>query len=64
MVFRAGERDPCTLDVARISESVNIHEPKASAFLRFPKIEQHPKCKDHAILHGKPFGNCFIKLLQ
>ena len=23
MVFRAGQRDPCTLDVARFSESIN-----------------------------------------
>jgi hypothetical protein len=21
-----------------------------------PKTKQHPKCMDHAILHGKPFG--------
>ena len=46
MVFCAGLRDPCTRDVARLSESVNV-------FLRFPKVEQHPKCMDHAILHGK-----------
>ena len=46
MVFRAGSRDPCTRDVARFSESVKIHEPQASVFLRFPKIEQHPKCSD------------------
>jgi hypothetical protein len=26
----------------------------------FPKVERHPKCMDHAILRGKPFGNCFI----
>jgi hypothetical protein len=43
------------------TESVKILEPQASVFLRFPKVEQHPKCMDHAILHGKPFGNCFIK---
>ena len=61
MVFRAGLRDPCTRDVARLSESVKILEPQASVFLRFPKVEQHPKCMDHAILLGKPFGNCFIK---
>jgi hypothetical protein len=54
MVFRAGLRDPCTRDVAKLSESVKI-------FLRFPKVEQHPKCMDHAILLGKPSGNCFIK---
>jgi hypothetical protein len=60
-VFRAGLRDPCTRDVARLSESVKILEPQASVFLRFPKVEQHPKCMDHAILLGKPFGNCFIK---
>ncbi len=23
-----------------------------------PKVEQHFKCMDDAILHGKPFGNC------
>ena len=61
MVFRARLRDPCTRDVARLSESVKILEPQASVFLRFPKVEQHPKCMGHAILLGKPFGNCFIK---
>jgi hypothetical protein len=60
MVFRAGLRDPCTRDVARLSESVKILERQVSVFLRFPKVEQHPKCIDHAILLGKPFGN-FIK---
>jgi hypothetical protein len=56
MVFRAGLRDPCTRDVARLFESVKILEPQASVFLRFPKVEQHPKCRmDHAILLGKPF---------
>ena len=60
MVFRAGLRDPCTRDVARFSESVKIHEPQASVILRFLKIEQHPKCMDHAILHGKPFSNPLI----
>ena len=55
MVFRAGLRDPCTRDVARLSESVKILEPQASVFLRFRKVEQHPKCMDHAILLGKPF---------
>jgi hypothetical protein len=61
MVFRAGLRDPCTRDVARLSEIVKILEPRPSVFLHFPKVEQHPKCMDHAILLGKPFGNCFIK---
>ena len=62
MVFRAGLRDPCTRDVARLSVSAKILEPlQASVFLRFPKVEQHSKCIDHAILLGKPFGNCFIK---
>ena len=61
MIFHAGLRDPCTRDVARLSESVKILEPQASVFLRFPKVERHPKCMDHAILLGKPFGNCFIK---
>jgi hypothetical protein len=61
MVFRAGLRHRCMRDVARLSESVKIPEPQASVFLRFPLVEQHPKCMDHAILLGKPFGNCFIK---
>jgi hypothetical protein len=43
MVFLAGLRDPCTRDVARLLESVKILEPQASVFLRFPKVEQHPK---------------------
>ena len=43
MVFRTGWRDSCTRGVARFSEGVKIHEPQASVFLRFPKIEQHPK---------------------
>ena len=38
MVFRAGLRDPCTRDVARLSESVKILELQASVFLRFPKV--------------------------
>ena len=61
MVFHAGLRDPCTRDVEIILESVKIFKLQASVFLRFPKVEQHPKCMDHAILLGKPFGNWFIK---
>ena len=61
MFFRSWLRDPCTRDVARLSESVKILEPQVSVFLCFPKVEQHPKCMDHASLLGKPFGNCFIK---
>jgi hypothetical protein len=57
----AGLRDPCTRDVARLSESVKILDAQASVFLRFPKVEQHLKCMDHAILLGKLFGDCFIK---
>ena len=57
MVFRAGYRDPCTWDVARLSESVKIHLPAARVLSRFPKISQHPACMDRAILHGKPFSN-------
>ena len=60
MVFRAGQRDPCTWYVARLSESVKIHSPAARVFLRFPKFSQHPACMDHAILHGKPFSNPLI----
>ena len=63
MVFRAGLRDPCTTDVVRISESVKILElQQPSVFLRFPKENRATsQVHDHAILLGKPFGNCFIK---
>jgi hypothetical protein len=40
--MRAGLRDPCMRDVARLSESVKILEPQASVFLRFPKVKEHP----------------------
>ena len=55
MVFRAGWRDPCMHAG---------HEPQASVFLRFPKVEQHPQSIDHAMLHGNflPFSNCFNKI--
>ena len=56
MVFQAGERDPCTWDVAQLLESVKIHSPAARVFLCFPKVLRHPSCMDHAILHRKPFG--------
>ena len=64
MVFRAGWRDPCTWDIARLSESVKIHSPAARVFLRFLKISQHPACMDHAILHGKPFSNLLLNSAQ
>jgi hypothetical protein len=56
-------RDPCTWDVARLSESVKMHSPAARVFLRFPKVSRHPSCMDHAILHGKPFGIPLIACL-
>ena len=37
------------------------HESQASVFLRLSEVQQHPKWMDHAILHGKPIGNCLIK---
>jgi hypothetical protein len=50
MISRAGLRDPCTRDVARLSESVKILEPQASVFLRIPKVEQHPKCVENHLV--------------
>jgi hypothetical protein len=48
MVFRAGLRDPCTKDVAKLSESVKILEPHPSACM-----DHDPKCmQDSLILHG------------
>jgi hypothetical protein len=38
-------------------EDNSFFQPQASVFLRFPKVEQHPKRMDHAILLEKPFGN-------
>jgi hypothetical protein len=51
----------CYKQNTSVHESIRILELQASVFLRFPKVEQHPKCMDHAILLGKPFGNCFVK---
>ncbi len=31
-----------------------------SSLLRFPKVTQHPKCIDHAILHEKSFSISLI----
>jgi hypothetical protein len=42
-------RDPCTWDVARLSESVKIHSPADRVFLRFPKVSRHPSCMDNGI---------------
>ena len=43
MVFHAGKRNPCTWDVAGLSERLKIHSPSA------PKVSQHLACMDHAI---------------
>jgi hypothetical protein len=59
MVFQAGQRDPCTWDVARLSYSVKIHSPAARVFLHFPKVSRHPSCMDHAILHGNTIYTLF-----
>ena len=56
MVFR----DPCTWDVARLSENVKKSLGCGSSLLRFPKVTQHPKCIDHAILHEKSFSISLI----
>ena len=56
VVFRGGQRDPYTWDVARVSESVKKTLACASCLSRFPKVSQHLACMDLAILHRKPFG--------
>ena len=61
MVARAGLRDPCTRDVARLSESVKKHEPKASVFYAFRKSSNIPSARITQSCTEKPFGNCFIK---
>ena len=53
--------DPCTWDVARVFGKRIRHKLQASGFLCLLKVEQHPASMDHAILHRKPFGTCFIK---
>jgi hypothetical protein len=60
-IFQAGQHDPCTWDVARLS-SVKIHSHAAWVFLRFPKVSRHPSCTDNAILDRKPFGIPLIAL--
>ena len=63
MVFPAGYCDSNTRNVARLEKSVEKHKPVLGEcfFFSFLKVEQHPKCLDHSILHGKSFGICFIK---
>ena len=36
----------------------------ATGFFSFSKVEQHPKCLDNSILHGKPFSICVIKIMS
>ena len=55
MIFRAGWRDPCTWNFARLLESVKIHSPAARAFLRLPKLSQHP------VLNSAPAASCSIQ---
>jgi hypothetical protein len=43
MVFQAGLHDPCTWDVARLSESVKIHSPAARVFYAFRKSRDIPR---------------------
>ena len=50
MAYRGGYRDPCTWNVARLSEIVKNTRLRL-VLLRFPKVLQH-----HAMLQGKPFG--------
>jgi hypothetical protein len=57
MVFRAGLHEGCRETFGKRKNT----RTAGSVFLRFPKVEQHPKCMDYAILLGKPFGSCFIK---
>ncbi len=44
-----------TWDVARLSESVKTLA-RGCLLCSVLKVSQHSACKDHAILHGKPFG--------
>jgi hypothetical protein len=60
MVFRVGLRDPCTKDVARLSESVKILEPQASVTLSESRATSQMHGSRYPAV-GKPFGNCFIK---
>lgn len=55
MVFRAGWCDPA-LGMLLEFRKTKKRSPTARVFLRFPKFSQHPACKDHAILHGKPLS--------
>ena len=48
MVFRVEYLDPCRWDVARFSETRAAGE---CMFHACPKVEQHPKCLDHTVLH-------------
>ena len=48
MVFRVEYLDLCRWDVARFSETRAAGE---CMFHACPKVEQHPKCLDHTVLH-------------
>ena len=42
-------------------ENVERLKPKASVFVRFRKVHQHPKYMSDTILRRKVFGHCSIK---
>jgi hypothetical protein len=62
MVFRAGLRDPCTRDVARLFG--NRRNTRAAVECIFTHSESRATAQVHGSCYpvlGKPFGNCFIK---
>ena len=52
MIFTAGWRDPCKVNVARLLEYVKILKPMASVFVRFLKVKRHRKWMDKVICPG------------
>ena len=56
-----GYCDPNTWDVARLEESVKIHEPARRVFLTFRKSSNIPSVLITVSKQGNPFGISFIK---
>jgi hypothetical protein len=62
MVFRAGLRDLYMHEGCRETFGKRKNTRAAGeCIFTLSESRATPKCMDHEILLGKPFGNCFIK---
>jgi hypothetical protein len=61
MVFRAGLRDPCTRGCRETFGKRKNTRAAGECIFTLSESRATSQVQDHAILLGKPFGNCFIK---